>query len=188
MDDLDELLRDADPAAPWDSVVVDAHVRSAQQVARTMKPRRARGWRRARVLVPAVVGAAIVLTGAVIAVPLQLSLDNHKVPIDLHLPIHYTTASGQEISCTAGLYFSSPAGRTPAIVAALPKIKEHDWSHIGEDIYRYALAHPADAPQRQREKISFELAISPVVMKQLSGILPDDAGFTLTDDCSGQLS
>ena len=187
VDDLDELLRTADPAAQGAGIDVDGHVRTAQETAREARPRRARRWRRARILLPAL-GATALLTGAAVVIPLQLSLNNHRVDIDLQLPIRYTTASGQTISCMAGLYFGSAAGRTPAIVAALPEIKKHDWSHIGEDIYRYALAHPADAPPQQREKISFELAISPVVMQQLSGILPDGAGFALTDNCSGRLS
>ncbi len=196
MNELDVWMRDADPAAAFSEDEIDDRVRIASATARAGHSSRGPVWKRAGFLIP-VVGASIILMGAAVFVPLQLSLDGQQVEIDVRLPIQYTTSGGEEISCTYGLYFGSARGRDADLEAAVETIKERDWVGIGEDVYEYAIAHSvspqvgevweADSP-RVREKIAFELAVRAVVTQQLTGTLPDGAGFAGTTDCSGQLS
>ncbi len=135
--------------------------------------------------------------GAALVAPLQLWVNDQEVQLDVQLPINYTTASGTDVSCEYGLYFDSAAGRTPEIDVAVDKLQGMDLSGFGEEIYQYAVAHPASPKEGEtwnvdnagvREKIAFELAVRAVVTDRLSGILPAGAGFSGTTDCTGQLS
>jgi hypothetical protein len=198
MNDLDALLRTADPATSWDDVDIDQRVRVARAASHSsaaLLPRKPR-WKRARILIPTL-GVSMALMGAAVVVPMQLWVDNREVDLDIELPIDYTTASGERVECTYGLYLGSPSGRNAELDVAADRIKEHDWSGIGEAVHRYAVAHPVSPQEGEvwtvdnlevREKMAFELAVTAVVTDHLSGILPDGAGFAGTTDCTGRLS
>lgn len=196
MNDLDAMLRNADPATQWSEADIEHRVAGAASRIQRSSPRRAPFWKRTRVAIP-VLAAAVALMGAAVVLPLQLWVDGREVDIDLEVPVEYVTAGGHRVACTAGFHFGSPSGRGPELEAAVNELRGRDWSGIGEEIYEHAVAHPV-APQdgevwrvdtaQVREKIAFELAITAVMTSRTSDTLPAGAGIVVTNDCTGRLS
>lgn len=120
-------------------------------------------WRRPLFLIPAIGVLALATTAG--AVAYSFSKTDAAV-----IPINYTTASGQQITCGYGVSGSSQvAGVT---TAALRKyVTSHDWTGTGQKVYRYAVAHPyvptvaesQQLTQTQIDSFSFSLALAAVI-------------------------
>lgn len=184
----------------WHRATSAATTRLVTAVAGTGRTEDARtrpSWPRTSAIATTVVVSAIVLTGAAsIWIPqLWVGHEAEKVEADLVLPVDYTTLSGESIRCTYAVHLSAASGRTD-VNAALVALQNHDWTHFGEDVKRYALEHPftesgpewASADQELREHIAFNQAAAAIVIERADGLLPPDFNLGSTTDCSGRLS
>lgn len=198
MSNLDELIRKADPAIGINDETVERRVLDGISASRRSRPSTPRPWwTRAKVAIPAGVGVLALITGAAVVIPMQLQVDETPVEVDLQLPVSYTTSSGEDITCTYGIYFGEPEARPADLEEAIAELSSQDWSSFGDQVYQHATEHPVTPQdgevwtvdsQEVRDKMSFELAVSAVVL----GRLPSDLAsgmprFAGTTDCMGQL-
>lgn len=149
-------------------------------------------WQRASALVTVLLTAAVLLAGCAAAwqPTMGVGADQREVEADLVLEVAYTTLSGDDLRCTYAAYLNAASGRAQ-LDAALATLRAHDWSTFGDDVKRYALAHPyteSGPDQAAREKIAFDMAAAEIVLLRADGSLPDDAGVGATTDCTGRVS
>ena len=190
-------LRDADPASRLEDAATSGLVRQLALAAQETSERGGDAlpwWRRRRVALPLAIGGVVALTGA--AVPLGIWINGAEVPLDVAIPIEYTTDTGVKVSCRYGLYFGDPAQRTPGDERAAEFVRRHDWSGIGQRIYEEAIANPFEPGpsddwevdnQQLRDSFSFNRALGLIWTE-----IPDDVRASLrstgaTTDCTGQL-
>ena len=139
---------------------------------------------------------ALVATGAAIVfpIPTTMSIGGQTVEPDARIPISYTTASGMEVTCQYLVYLGDDVRTThDSEVGAV--LGETDWTGVGQDIYDYAISHPAapangeewtnDSPET-RDLSSFIYAVQPVVEGRLPADLQGDVDiWRMTSTCEG---
>jgi hypothetical protein len=134
-----------------------------------LAPRGRRSWLKPIYLVPTIGVLAIATTAGAVA----YSFSKNDAAV---IPINYTTSSGQDVSCGYGLSgFQNNGGNAEYAGAAIGALRQyvqsHDWSGTGENVYRYALAHPyvptasekSELTQEQIDSFSFSRALSVVI-------------------------
>lgn len=153
-------------------------------------------WRRRRTIIPVGLGVLIAATGAAVLIPLQLSVNDTAVDLDVEFPIIYTTDTGVEVSCRYGLYFGDPLDRTATDERLAEFVREHDWTGIGQRIYDEAIANPfvpgpdddleVDTPEL-RDQFSFFEATELIWAEIPEELLTDAWSSGSTMDCTGVL-
>jgi hypothetical protein len=153
-------------------------------------------------MIPLGIAGVVALTGAALVVPLNLAVNGTPVEPDVVIPIVYTTDTGVDVSCRYALYFGDPAHRSEADTQLAAIVKHHDWTGIGQDIYRRAIADPfapgpeggmeVDTPEG-RDELSLVRATSRAIEDELPADLQSaDASASgllsrAITDCKGQL-
>ncbi|WEK61819.1 MAG: hypothetical protein P0Y60_03445 [Candidatus Microbacterium colombiense] len=153
-------------------------------------------WRRRRTIIPLGLGVLVAATGAAVLIPLQLSVNDTQVQLDVEFPIIYTTDTGVEVSCRYGLYFGDPVDRSAADERLADFVSGHDWTGIGQRIYDKAIANPfvpgpdddleVDTPQL-RDTFSFMEATDLIWAEIPEELLHDEWSSGSTMDCAGVL-
>jgi hypothetical protein len=197
---LQSELASADPAEGGEDAIRHALVgqmsRDAQRASIAGADAPVVWWRRRRVMVPLGVAGIIALTGAVVLVPLQLSVNDTAVDLDAEIPIVYTTDNGVDVSCRFGIYIGDPVERTAADDTLAEFVEEHDWDGIGQRIYDEAIAHPfVPGPdddwevdsQEIRDSFSFHRALDLIWQEIPAELQADGQAAGSTSDCTGRL-
>jgi hypothetical protein len=193
-------LASADPVRGGDDAELHDLVRrvaaDAQATATTGIASRAPWWRRRRAIVPISLGVLTVATGAAVLIPLQLSVNDTPVELDVEIPIVYTTDTGIEVSCRYGLHFGNPVDRSAADERLAAFVRGHDWTGIGQRIYDEAIANPfvpgpdddweVDTPEL-RDQSSFIHATKLIWAEIPDELLHDEWSSGSTMDCTGVL-
>lgn len=153
-------------------------------------------WRRRRAIIPLGLGVLAVATGAAVLIPLQLSVNDTPVELDVEFPIVYTTDTGIEVSCRYGLYFGNAVDRSAADERLADFVSSHDWTGIGQRIYDEAIASPfvpgpeddweVDTPEL-RDQSSFIHATELIWAEIPDELLHDEWPSGSTMDCTGVL-
>ncbi|WP_313479928.1 hypothetical protein [Microbacterium sp.] len=158
--------------------------------------KRAPWWKRRRTIIPVGIAGALALTGAAVFVPLKLAINDTPVSLDMEIPITYTTDTGVDVSCRYGLYFGDPLARTPADEKLAEFVKSHDWSGIGQRIYREAMSNPfipgpdddiQNDSQEVRDGFSFYRAMDLIWEEIPAEMRQDGQSGGGTSDCTGVL-
>ncbi len=191
MPEMDDLLREADPARTLDDTHASRVVSARWETTRVT--RRKRRW---RIALPLTLGIAAVCTGAAIAAPLVLFVGEEETQVepDVVVPIEYTTISGQEVSCAYAIYLGGTE-RTDADERVAAALASTDWTGVGQEIYDHAVANPRGPQDGEtwrhdsvgvRDAISFKIAVVPVLERRLPAGLQGSSGqWGSTDSCSG---
>lgn len=198
MTDLDQLIKRNDPAAGLTDFT-DQLISRMANAASTEVPtagQRTPWWKKPRIVVPIVIGAAIMTTAGALVVPLALGINGMQVNVDARIPIHYTTETGVTVDCTYGIYIGDPANRTAANQTLANYLRAHDWSGIGEKVYHRAMANPfAPGPhddwqvdtQQLRDQFSFNNALNLIYDQIPTELMPKGMSTGGTTNCTGQL-
>lgn len=158
--------------------------------------KRAPWWKRRRTIIPVGIAGALALTGAAVLAPLNLAVNGTQVSFDMEIPIIYTTDTGVDVSCRLGLYFGDPLARTPADEKLAEFVKSHDWSGIGQRVYREAMSNPfipgpdddiQNDSQEVRDGFSFHRATDLIWEEIPAELRQDGQSGGGTSDCTGVL-
>lgn len=193
MSALEEELRRLDPARGLDDVSLMPMVSSAWNHTRATASRRG-SRKRWKIIVPVGLTVLIVSTGAAVASPLWLGIDDTQVEADMQVAISYTTVSGTAVDCVWAVYVGG-ADRTSRDDQVAEALSSTNWDGVGQEIYDQATANPV-APQsgetwtndtpETRDAISFKIAILPVIERRLPPDLQGVASqWGSTDTCNG---
>ena len=193
-------IASADPARGPEEARTHDLVRSMAVAARQRSmadaPRRPRWWKQRRTMIPLGIAGVLALTGAAIAIPLNLSINGIEVDLDVEIPIVYTTDTGVQVSCRYGMYFGDPVDRSEADEELAQFVADHDWTGIGQRIYDEAIANPfVPGPnddwevdtQEIRDDFSFNRALDLIYAEIPDELLQDGHSSGGASDCTGQL-
>jgi hypothetical protein len=169
---------------------------AARQASTDMADARRPWWKRPGTMVPLGIVGALALTGAAVAVPLRLWVNDIPVKLDVEIPIVYTTDTGLEVSCRYGIYFGDPVNRSDADEELAQFVANHDWTGIGQRIYDEAIANPfipgpnddweVDS-QDIRDSFSFGRATDLIWAEIPEDLRQTGLSAGGTSDCTGQL-
>jgi hypothetical protein len=202
MIDLDSLLARSDPAFRYaaDTQKTDDLIARMAIGSRNEKTarRRAAWWKRPQIVIPIAFGAALLTTAGAIFIPFTYDYFGKKIDPDVIIPIHYTTDTGVTVDCQYGIYVGNPKSRSAAETALAGYFHTKDWSGIGQEIYRQAMAHPfIPGPNdhidndtlKVRDTFSFSHALDTVIYDQIpTGLLTHSVTRTGGEsNCTGQL-
>lgn len=198
---LRSALAAADPLAGQEDMkrqdLAQRMVRSAAREALASPVSRAPWWQRRRVLIPLGIPAVIALGGASVIIPLGIAVNGTEVDaLDAEIPIAYTTVTGVDINCRAGIYFGDPNNRSTRDDELAAFVEDHDWSDIGQKIYDDALANPfVPGPdddwevdnQELRDVFSFNRSMGLIWEEIPAELQQTGQQAALVSDCDGQL-
>ena len=143
---LRSALSAADPVAGEEDAklheLVQRMTASVRRTATAPSPAPTPWWKRRRVLIPMAIPAVVALSGAAVVIPLGLWINGTEAELDAEIPIVYTTDTGVDVSCRAGIYFGDPVGRTADDDELAEFVNDHNWTGIGQRIYEEAIANP----------------------------------------------
>jgi hypothetical protein len=149
---------------------------------------RSRSWKRPMFLVPAIGLLALATTAGAVA----YSFSKADAVV---IPINYTTANGQQISCGYGI--SGSTEPTGGDVSAFRQfLRTHDWGGTGQKVYQYAVDHPylplpsekGEFTQSQIDSFSFSEALAVVIGDQIpASVEPSGYLGGGESDCRGTL-
>lgn len=198
MTDLDRLITRNDPAGSFTDYTDQLITQMANAASSEVSTARLRTswWKKPRIVVPIVIGAAIMTTAGALIVPLALGVNGIQVDVDARIPIHYTTETGVTVDCTYGIYVGDPAHRTAADHRLAKYLSAHDWSGIGEKVYDRAMANPfVPGPnddwevdnQELRDQFSFNNALNLIYERIPADLMTEGTSTGATTNCTGQL-
>ncbi|WDH79049.1 hypothetical protein PTQ19_00995 [Microbacterium esteraromaticum] len=195
---LMSAIEEADPVREDEDPTRRELVRrlSVQAQRASVAVERAPWWKRRRTIIPLGITSALALTGAAALAPLNLAVNGTQVSFDMEIPIIYTTDTGVDVSCRLALYFGDPLARTPADEELAEFVKGHDWSGIGQRIYREAMSNPfVPGPdddiqgdsQEVRDDFSFSRAMDLIWEEIPAEMRQDGLDGGGSSDCTGVL-
>ena len=162
---IDDLLTDSRPGLvePLTGQSVDAMISAAKARDSIRKPRA--WWKRPVVVFPIVGVSALAITAGAIAYSFG------GTP-DVVIPINYVTDNGHSVSCGYALHVGTEASTDASPLRTF--VAEHDWSGIGQRVYREAITNPyIPAPaegdkftQDNLDRFSFDLALHTVISNE----------------------
>ena len=197
---LKSALSAADPVAGEEDAMLHELVQrmtvSVRRTATALSPTPTPWWKRRRLLIPIGIPAVIALTGAAVVIPLGLWINGTEADLDAEIPIVYTTDTGVDVNCRAGIYFGDPVNRTADDDKLAEFVNDHNWTGIGQRIYEEAIANPfVPGPnddlevdnQDLRDSFSFTSAMSLIWEEIPAEMRQTGQQAALTSDCTGQL-
>lgn len=197
MDDLDEFLRSADPAAPLREDEVRSIIEAMTQEIRETQSPRNRWWSKWRLTVPVGGAALLAITGAALAPQLSIWINGQDATLDTRIPITYTTRSGVTVECFFGAAVDPDKGGSVGDQERMTTfLNDNDWTGVGQEIYDYAIANPLTADDgswtndpEARDRQTLKTAIRHVILMQVPADLLDGTNVYMatTDNCEGQL-
>lgn len=193
-------LASADPVSGGADAKLHEFVRQmafgAQEAVTAESPARTPWWKRRRTMIPLGIAGVVALSAAAWLVPLSEIVNGTPVKLDAEIPINYTTDTGVDVSCRYGIYIGDPAHRSAADERVAKFVETHDWSAIGQRIYKKAIANPfVPGPgddeevdtQASRDTASFDNATDLIWNEIPSDVRAGVQSAGMTSDCTGQL-
>lgn len=184
---LDELLASSRPTIHSELTreSIDTMIATTKSRADHVRPT-SRWWKRPLVTFPILtVGTLAIAAGAVV-----YSFGGNP---DVVIPINYVTDSGQAVSCGYALHIGTEASTDAGPLRKF--VAEHDWSGIGQRVYREAIAHPfvptpaeaGEFTQANIDRFSLDLALNTVVSSEYPVGLTPDGISGAESSCTGEL-
>jgi hypothetical protein len=197
MDDLDTVLRSADPAPLLRRDEVRSIIDAMTKEIREVQSHRNRWWSRWRLTIPVGSAALLAITGAALAPQLFIWINGQEATLDTRIPITYTTRSGVSVECVFGAAVDPDKGGSLGDQERMTAfLNDNDWTGVGQEIYDYAIANPLTADDgswtddpKARDRQTLKTAIRQVILMHVPADLLDGTNVYLasTDNCEGQL-
>ena len=162
---VDDLLTDSRPDSgePPTRQSIDVMINAAK--ARDLVKAPPARWKRPVVVFPILGISALAITAGALA----YSFGGNP---DVVIPINYVTDNGHSVSCGYALHVGTEASADAGPLRTF--VVEHDWSGIGQRVYREAVSNPYlptpaegdEFTQNNLDRFSFDLALHTVISNE----------------------